>query len=104
MPAVGGDGWLLPSFLGPILGGTALAGGAVSVFGTVLGATLAATIRSGLLVMGIGNFWLDLFLGLFLLVAVLLQRGRSAFAPASHRLSRFPEFDQRTAAVIPCVR
>lgn len=78
MPAVGGDDWLLPSFLGPVLGGTALAGGAVSVLGTMLGATLVTTIRSGLLVMGIGNFWLDLFLGLFLLAAVLLQRSSGA--------------------------
>jgi ribose transport system permease protein len=74
MPAVGGDDWLLPSFLGPVLGGAALAGGFVSVIGTLLGATLVTVIRSGLLVLGIGNFWLQLFLGLFLLAAVLAQR------------------------------
>jgi ribose transport system permease protein len=74
MPAVGGQDWLLPSFLGPVIGGTSLAGGFVSVVGTMLGAALVTTIRSGLLVMGIGNFWLDLFLGLFLLAAVLAQR------------------------------
>ena len=60
MPAIGGQDWLLPSFLGPVLGGAALAGGFVSVGGTMLGAALVTTIRSGLLVMGIGNFWLDL--------------------------------------------
>jgi ribose transport system permease protein len=74
MPAVGGDDWLLPSFLGPILGGGALAGGSLSVIGTFLGAMLVTVIRSGLLVLGIGNFWLQLFLGLFLLAAVLAQR------------------------------
>jgi len=78
--AVGGQDWLLPSFLGPVLGGAALAGGFVSVVGTMLGAALVTTIRSGLLVMGIGNFWLDLFLGLFLLVAVLIQRYRGALS------------------------
>jgi ribose transport system permease protein len=83
MPAVGGQDWLLPSFLGPVLGGAALAGGFVSVGGTMLGAALVTTIRSGLLVMGIGNFWLDLFLGLFLLAAVLLQRYRGALSPRS---------------------
>jgi ribose transport system permease protein len=80
MPAVGGQDWLLPSFLGPVLGGAALAGGFVSVVGTMLGAALVTTIRSGLLVMGIGNFWLDLFLGLFLLAAVLIQRYRGALS------------------------
>jgi ribose transport system permease protein len=74
MPAVGGEDWLLPSFLGPVLGGTSLSGGYVSVLGTVLGALLVTIIRSGLLVLDISNFWLQLFLGLFLLGAVLAQR------------------------------
>lgn len=80
MPAVGGEDWLLPSFLGPVVGGTLLAGGAVSVVGTILGATLVTTIRSGLLVMGIGDFWLQLFLGLALLAAVLIERYRAVYA------------------------
>ena len=79
MPAVGGDDWLLPSFLGPVLGGTALAGGFVSVLGTFLGAMLVTVIRSGLLVLNIGNFWLQFFLGLFLLGAVMAQRYRGVF-------------------------
>lgn len=80
MPATGGEDWLLPSFLGPVLGGTLLSGGAVSVIGTMLGAFLVTTIRSGLLVLQIGNFWLQLFLGLILLLAVLIDRYRAVFA------------------------
>jgi len=80
MPAVGGEEWLLPSFLGPVLGGTLLSGGAVSVVGTVLGAALVTTLRSGLLVLQIGNFWLQLFLGLILLFAVLIDRYRGVYA------------------------
>jgi ribose transport system permease protein len=76
MPSIGQD-WLLPSFLAPVLGGTLLSGGYVSVVGTILGALLVTTIRSGLLVMQIGNFWLQLFLGLILLFAVMLDRYRS---------------------------
>jgi ribose transport system permease protein len=79
LPSIGQD-WLLPSFLAPVLGGTLLAGGSVSVVGTLLGALLVATIRSGLLVLQIGNFWLQLFLGLILLFAVLLQRYQSVYA------------------------
>lgn len=75
MPSIGQD-WLLPSFLAPVLGGTLLSGGYVSVVGTILGAMLVTTIRSGLLVMQIGNFWLQLFLGLILLLAVMLDRYR----------------------------
>jgi ribose transport system permease protein len=80
MPAVGGEDWLLPSFLGPVLGGTLLSGGAVAVVGTVLGALLVTTIRSGLLVLQIGNFWLQLYLGLILLFAVLIDRTRAYYA------------------------
>jgi len=80
MPATGGEEWLLPSFLGPVLGGTLLSGGSVAVIGTMLGAALVTTIRSGLLVLQIGNFWLQLFLGLILLFAVLVDRYRSVYA------------------------
>jgi ribose transport system permease protein len=80
MPAVGGEEWLLPSFLGPVLGGTLLSGGSVSVIGTVLGAMLVTTLRSGLLVLQIGSYWLQLFLGLILLFAVLVDRYRGVYA------------------------
>ena len=80
MPAVGGEDWLLPSFLGPVLGGTLLSGGAVAVVGTMLGALLVTTIRSGLLVLQIGSFWLQLYLGVILLLAVLADRYRALHA------------------------
>jgi len=80
MPSVGGADWLLPSFLGPVLGGTLLSGGAVAVVGTMLGALLVTTIRSGLLVLQIGNFWLQLYLGVILLLAVLAYRYRAHLA------------------------
>ena len=79
MPAVGGEDWLLPSFLGPVLGGTPLSGGAVAVAGTMLGALLVTTIRSGLLVLQIGNYWLQLYLGVILLLAVLVGRYRALY-------------------------
>ena len=79
MPSIGED-WLLPSFVAPVLGGTLLAGGFVSIVGTMLGALLVATIRSGLLILQVGNFWLQLFLGLMLLLAVMLDRYRSVYA------------------------
>jgi ribose transport system permease protein len=80
MPSVGGEDWLLPSFLGPVLGGTLLSGGSVAVVGTMLGALLVTTIRGGLLVLQIGNFWLQLYLGLILLLAILVDRYRARHA------------------------
>ncbi len=85
MPSIAGDDWLLPSFLGPVLGGTLLAGGYVSVLGTILGSALVTTIQGGLLVLGVGGYWLQLFLGLFLLGAVLLERYRGLLSLTRYR-------------------
>lgn len=71
-----GADWLLPAFLAPVLGGTLLSGGRVSVFGTFLGAALVNIITSGLLLMRVGEFWIQAFLGLMLLTAVLADRAR----------------------------
>ena len=79
MPAAAGNDWLLPSFLGPVIGGTLLSGGRISVTGAILGALLVATMRSGLLIMQVGSFWLQFFLGIFLLASVMFERSRSQF-------------------------
>ena len=75
-----GVDWLLPAFLAPVLGGTALTGGAVSVIGTVLGALLVSVISNGLFLLKVGEFWVQLFLGLILLAAVLLDRARAVLS------------------------
>ena len=71
-----GQDWLLPAFLAPVLGGTLLTGGRVSVIGTLLGATFVTVITSGLLLMRVSEFWVQAFLGLMLLAAVLLDKAR----------------------------
>jgi ribose transport system permease protein len=74
-----GADWLLPAFLGPVLGGNLLTGGVVSVSGTLLGATLVTVLSNGLLQLQIGEFWVQAFLGGILLAAVTLDRVRAAF-------------------------
>jgi len=78
-----GQDWLLPSFLAPVLGGTLLTGGTISVVGTALGAILVSVITTGLLLMKFADFWLNLFLGIILLAAVLLDRLRGAYSERS---------------------
>jgi len=72
-PSLGSD-WLLASFVSPAIGGTLLSVGLVSVPGTVLGGILLATISNGLLLVNIDNFWITVFLGVVLLLAVGLDR------------------------------
>jgi ribose transport system permease protein len=74
-----GQDWLLPAFLGPVLGGTLLTGGRVSVFGTFLGALLVTILTAGLLLLQVGEFWVQSFLGLMLLLAVLLDKARRSY-------------------------
>lgn len=81
-----GQDWLLPAFLAPVLGGTLLTGGKVSVLGTFLGAMLVSMLTNGLLLLRVGEFWVQAFLGLLLLAAVLLDLGRRRFL-ARHRIA-----------------
>jgi ribose transport system permease protein len=74
-PAIGGE-FMLPSFVGPILGGTLLAGGFVSVIGTFLGITLTLVIRKGLELFGVGIETMNVLLGVILLVALSTERIR----------------------------
>jgi ribose transport system permease protein len=76
IPSMAGDlgqDWLLPAFLGPVLGGTLLSGGRVSVLGAFLGSALVSELTNGLLQFRVGEFWLQTYLGLMLLAAVLLD-------------------------------
>ncbi|MEM8915404.1 MAG: ABC transporter permease, partial [Pseudomonadota bacterium] len=74
-----GQDWLLPAFLGPVLGGTLLTGGRVSVLGTLLGAFLVTMLTTGLLLLQVGAFWIQTFLGLLLLLAVLIDLARRSY-------------------------
>ena len=74
-----GQDWLLPAFLGPVLGGTQLAGGRVSVLGAFLGAALVSMLTNGLLQLRVGEFWIQATLGVILLTAVLLDLARRSF-------------------------
>lgn len=72
-----GSEFMIPSFIGPVLGGTLLMGGSVSVLGTVLGVLLAGVIRQGLTVQGVGLETLNIALGVVLLLALSAQRLQS---------------------------
>jgi ribose transport system permease protein len=86
-PAVGRD-WLLVSFAAPIIGGTRLAGGYVSVVGTVLGALLLATLVNGLVHWNANVFFVQLISGGIILAAGGIERVREMSSEASERRER----------------
>jgi ribose transport system permease protein len=76
VPRIGMD-WLLPSFAIAVIGGTSITGGTVSVAGAIIGGLLISGINIGVLLLNVSNFFVNLFLGLILLLAVSLDRIRS---------------------------
>lgn len=72
-----GDDLLLPSFAAPIIGGVALAGGAVSVLGTSLAAFIIRLVDVAQAQYNINPKWVDLIVGAVVLGAVLLSQGRN---------------------------
>ncbi|MBN9018151.1 MAG: ABC transporter permease [Rhizobiales bacterium] len=74
-----GQDWLLPAFLGPVLGGTLLSGGRASPLGTFLGAILVTMLTNGLLLLRVGEFWVQACLGVLLLFAVLVDKARRSY-------------------------
>ena len=60
-----------------VIGGANLMGGKGSVYGAFIGAALIFLIRNSLIMFGVDANWYDLFVGLFIILAVLLERLRA---------------------------
>lgn len=75
-PTIGAT-WLMPSFAAPILGGAALSGGAGSVLGTLVGATIMTVIQNAIVMTGISVYWENVVVGLVLVAAIILDRVRT---------------------------
>lgn len=68
--SVGGD-WLLPSFAAPIIGGVALTGGSVAVFGTLLAAFVMRLIDTARAQFSLDPSWVNFLIGLVVLGTVV---------------------------------
>ena len=77
-PSIGAD-WVLTSFAVPIIGGTALLGGSVSVVGTFLAAIVIALMNNGLILIQADPYWVQFLLGLLILGSVGLGQLRVAW-------------------------
>lgn len=71
-----GDDWLIISFAAPVIGGAILAGGHVSVGGTLLGVAIVMLINNALVLLNVDPFAVQLLLGALILAAVALSRFR----------------------------
>ena len=71
-----GTGWLIQSFTLPIIGGTLLTGGEVSIVGILVAGLILATINDGLILVNVNAIWITLVEGVLIFLAVLLGRSR----------------------------
>lgn len=85
---------------GVVIGGTSLFGGIGTVFGTVVGLLIPATLRNGFVILGVAPYWQQVVVGAFLVSAVYFDqrrrsragRGRST-KPLIHRIFNFDRKD-----------
>ena len=61
-----------------VIGGANLAGGSGTAFGAVVGAALIEVIRNSLTLLGISTFWQGIFVGSFIVIAVMFDRLKGA--------------------------
>jgi ribose transport system permease protein len=87
-PSIGND-WLLSSFAAPIIGGTLLSGGYLSVPGVIAGALLLTLVANGLIQLNIDPYWTQLGSGLIILGAGGIDRLRSLNIRRLERQERF---------------
>lgn len=69
--------WELTVIAATVIGGANLMGGIVYALGAPIGAALIELIRNSLLLAGIPAMWQQFFVGLFLILAVLLEQIRN---------------------------
>ncbi|WP_245443466.1 ABC transporter permease [Labrys okinawensis] len=71
-----GTGYELRAIASTVIGGANLMGGEGGAFGALIGSALLEVIRNALLMAGVDSNWQGVFVGSFLVLAVLLERIR----------------------------
>ena len=68
-----GSGYEMDAIAAVVIGGTSMSGGVGTVGGTFIGVLSIAVLSNGLNVMGVNSFWQDVFKGIIILVAVIID-------------------------------
>lgn len=72
-----GISYELDAIAAVVIGGTSLAGGRGSIWGTVLGAVIIGVLNNGLVLLNVSPFWQEVVKGLVILLAVIIDRANS---------------------------
>ena len=71
-----GAGYELDAIAAVVIGGTSLSGGRGTLFGTLVGALIIATINNGMDLMGVSSYYQQLLKGAIIVMAVAVDRLR----------------------------
>ena len=71
-----------------VIGGTSLFGGVGTIFGTVVGLFIPATLQNGFVIIGVQPFWQQVAVGVVLVVAVYIDQRRRAAATRAAKTRR----------------
>jgi erythritol transport system permease protein len=69
-----GESYELNAIAAVVLGGTSLAGGRGTVWGTLVGALVIGVLSNGLVLLGVQEFWKKVITGLVIILAVVLDQ------------------------------
>ncbi len=69
-----GDTFELNAIAAVVLGGTSLAGGRGTVFGTLIGAFVIGVLRNGMVLEGLSSFWQVIITGVVIILAVIIDQ------------------------------
>ncbi|MCP1144402.1 ribose ABC transporter permease [Lysinibacillus endophyticus] len=73
-----GESYELDAIAAVVLGGTSLNGGKGWIFGTLIGALIIGVLNNGMNLIGVSSFWQQVVKGIVILLAVLMDRKKSA--------------------------
>lgn len=73
-----GTSYELDAIAAVVLGGTSLSGGRGRIVGTLIGALIIGTLNNGLNMLGVSSFYQMVVKGIVILIAVLIDRKKSA--------------------------
>lgn len=68
-----GSGFEMDAIASVVIGGTSMSGGVGTVGGTFIGVLIIGVITNGLNLMGINSFWQEVFKGIIILAAVIID-------------------------------
>jgi ribose/xylose/arabinose/galactoside ABC-type transport system permease subunit len=74
-----GKGWELSAISAAVIGGTSLSGGAGSVLGVLIGASILGVITNGLVLLRVSSYWQTAIIGVVIVLAAVLDRPKRPY-------------------------